>query len=529
MASPSVVRVVVRDRDLKPIGQGSGFFVSSDGLVVTNWHVIKDAEFATVLLNNGGTLFVKGVKGIDRKADLALLEVNGKNLPHLAPATGSAPMQGTRVYAIGNPLGLTNTFSEGMISGLRRISDGLVMLQTNTAISKGSSGGPLLTANGEVVGVTTAYLTGGQNLNFAAPASAVRRLLASPGKLRPLASAAGKSLDRDATALLDKAWQAMRKEDWRAATAILSELRKKDKSNPFVWFTLGYLHGELGNYEIAVENYEKAISLRPDFAPACFNLGLALYWSDRKAAAERAFRKVSRLRPRDAKAHYWIGVIFQEAGRTSEAVAAFKRSAALDPEYAAPHCGMGRVYLNLKRHNEAVVAFKKAIAIKPDFVSAYIGMGFAQRNLGKTAEAVRAFRTAERLDRDGILGRLASKAAADIASSGARRVPSSRAIREGLKVALPKVNFNLIQLGNAVQFLRDVGGIAIYVDWKALEELGVRRTTLISMKMENKSVLTVIQAAFRSARPTGKVGYMLQGEVLVVSTDQRVRAYMRRR
>jgi len=202
-ASPAVVRVEVCDRDFRPTGQGSGFLVSEDGLVVTNYHVIEDAQLATVLLSNELRCIVEGVVAWDRSADLALLKIQGKKLPCLevsSPAlrrSSSGPSEasvqplpeiGAKVYAIGSPKGLTNTLSEGLVSGHREIRLGLQAIQTTAAISPGSSGGPLLTADGKVAGVTTLFLQGGQNLNFAVPADRVAKLIGSRGAPRSFAS-----------------------------------------------------------------------------------------------------------------------------------------------------------------------------------------------------------------------------------------------------------------------------------------------------------------------------------------------------
>jgi S1-C subfamily serine protease len=196
-ASPAVVYIIVRDKDFKPIGLGSGFFVTANGLVVTNYHVIKGAEFATARLSSGATLFVDGVVATDPSRDLALLKVSGGAFPCLKIAKGALPKVGATVYAIGNPQGLENTFSGGMVSGHREIKQGLTAIQVTTPISPGSSGGPLLNVSGEVVGVTTGGLTGGQNLNFAAPVSGVSALIRKQGKVRTLASAGGGRFDRD--------------------------------------------------------------------------------------------------------------------------------------------------------------------------------------------------------------------------------------------------------------------------------------------------------------------------------------------
>ena len=366
-ASPAVVRITVRDKDFKAIGLGSGFFISKDGLLVTNQHVIKDAHFASVRLSNGATFFVNGVVAVDAAADLALLKINGKDLPHLGIARDAIPKVGTKVFAIGNPKGLTNTFSQGMVSGYREPTKDLTIMQTTAAISPGSSGGPLLNARGEVVGVTTAYLMGGQNLNFAVPAAFIRGLIRNQGKLRPLASAGGKRLDKAATAELDKAWAAIDKKDWRTATTILTALRKKQKDNPFVWFALGYLHVQLGNHEIAVDMYNKAIAIKPDFAAAYCGIG-------------EAYRCMKRY---------------------TDAIAACKKAIAIKPDLTAAYFHMGRAYSNLERYTDAIAAFKKAIALKPDYADAYFHMAQAYEEMKRYADAIAAYKQFLRLEPKG--------------------------------------------------------------------------------------------------------------------------------
>ena len=142
-----------------------GFLISSNGLLVTNFHVIEDAHFASILLASNTTFFVEGVAATDQDNDLALLKINGTELPFLLLDKGDPPKVGTRVYAIGNPQGLTNTFSEGLVSAIRADEDQVRRIQTTAAISPGSSGGPLIGPDGKVVGVTTAYRGGGRLLH----------------------------------------------------------------------------------------------------------------------------------------------------------------------------------------------------------------------------------------------------------------------------------------------------------------------------------------------------------------------------
>lgn len=242
-ASPAVARVIVRDEDFKQIGLGSGFFVTPDGVLVTNYHVVERARFAHVMLPSEAILFVEGVLATDRVADLAILKVKGKGLPHLALLPREdMPAVGARVYALGNPEGLTNSLSEGLVSGIREMPPGTTVIQTTAAISPGSSGGPLVDAQGRVVGVATMTLGGAhaQNLNVAVPATKVHEILetAKQGKLSTLASAGGDPLVRDLGKDFLEALQAMDEERWSDAVRIVQGLRQKDPANPHVLFLL---------------------------------------------------------------------------------------------------------------------------------------------------------------------------------------------------------------------------------------------------------------------------------------------------
>jgi hypothetical protein len=172
----SVVLVVVYDAAGQPIGQGSGFFVDATGKLVTNFHVIKDAAGAVVKSSDGAFYQVAGVLNTDKQNDLAVLKVIGKDFRPLPLGDSEGAHVGDKVLAIGSPLGLDETVSDGLISGIRE-ADGFKFFQTTAAISPGSSGGALLNLRGQVIGVTASQLTTGQNLNFAIPVNYVKSLL----------------------------------------------------------------------------------------------------------------------------------------------------------------------------------------------------------------------------------------------------------------------------------------------------------------------------------------------------------------
>jgi len=171
-ATPSVVLIKV------PNGLGSGFVVSADGRVVTNMHVIRGASSAIVQTADGKELSQVELLAADEVHDLAVLRIKSPTQIQPLPLGDSATARpGAHVVAIGHPLGLGNTVSDGLISAVREISPQRTMLQISAPISPGSSGGPLFNDRGEVIGISTLVITGGQNLNFATPINAVKPLL----------------------------------------------------------------------------------------------------------------------------------------------------------------------------------------------------------------------------------------------------------------------------------------------------------------------------------------------------------------
>jgi Do/DeqQ family serine protease len=163
-------------------GTGSGFIINSNGQILTNAHVVSGATKVTVTLKDGRTIAGK-VKGIDRVTDVAVIEIAEKNLPSIKIGDSDKIKPGEWAIAIGNPLGLDNTVTAGIISATGRSSAEIGAadkrvnyIQTDAAINPGNSGGPLLNATGQVIGMNTAILRGTQGLGFAIPINTAQRI-----------------------------------------------------------------------------------------------------------------------------------------------------------------------------------------------------------------------------------------------------------------------------------------------------------------------------------------------------------------
>jgi Do/DeqQ family serine protease len=163
-------------------GTGSGFILDAKGQIVTNAHVVEGADKVTVTLKDGRS-FEGKVMGRDPVTDVAVVHIDAENLPTVALGDSARLQPGEWAIAIGNPLGLDNTVTTGIISATGRSSSQVGVpdkrvdfIQTDAAINPGNSGGPLLNQNGEAIGMNTAIIQGAQGLGFAIPIETVRQI-----------------------------------------------------------------------------------------------------------------------------------------------------------------------------------------------------------------------------------------------------------------------------------------------------------------------------------------------------------------
>mgnify|MGYP002343981096 CR=1 FL=1 len=183
---PSTLLIVVEDKNGQVQSLGSGFLVAPN-IIATNYHVIENSYSGYVKLVNKDELYeIDGVVGYNAQYDLALVKISDNIGNPLAFKSSSVDI-GQKIFAIGNPLGLEGTISDGIISGLRDF-EGVSLLQISAPISPGNSGGPVVDENGELVGVATSTFEQGQNLNFAVPVKYLKELIKNQTALASLSS-----------------------------------------------------------------------------------------------------------------------------------------------------------------------------------------------------------------------------------------------------------------------------------------------------------------------------------------------------
>lgn len=197
LSFPSVYVINAKDKNGRDLSYGSGFHVG-DGRVVTNLHVVQGASVVTVRrINSKDDKPIRGFTGVDVVNDLVVLQVDSPLGDKLDVDAGPERPIGEDVYAVGNPQGLEGTFSKGMISAYRSLPEKKIM-QITAPISPGSSGGPIVSVEGKVIGVAVSYFANGQNLNFAVPAAAIHGILGklkSPRNIGDLPAEQGKAIE----------------------------------------------------------------------------------------------------------------------------------------------------------------------------------------------------------------------------------------------------------------------------------------------------------------------------------------------
>ncbi|MGK2849007.1 MAG: S1C family serine protease [Minisyncoccota bacterium] len=186
------------ETERQQVGSGSGFFVSADGLVVTNKHVVADTDAEYTVISENGTEYQARVLARDPINDIAILKVDGQEVPVLHLGNSDTLKVGQTIIAIGNPLGeFSGSVTRGIVSGLQRnVSAGsrfagdeeqlIDIIQIDAAINPGNSGGPLFNLKGEVIGVNVAMAQGAENIGFALPINQVKRIVeqvSATGKL----------------------------------------------------------------------------------------------------------------------------------------------------------------------------------------------------------------------------------------------------------------------------------------------------------------------------------------------------------
>lgn len=421
--SKSVVIVEALSSD-GMILQGSGVVYESFGTksgklfshIVTNAHVVKDARSVSVL--QGDKRYQAYIYSVDSEFDLALLSVLGVLLPASSPSYGAGLKVGEKVFAIGSPMGLENTISEGIISG-RRKQNGVLLLQTTAPISKGSSGGGLFDTKGRFVGVTTFKLVDGENLNFAVSAGRVPTLEDAEDAavcLQIAAKDVGHFSPNEMAIINSDALMKWLLNNGSERNEVLdrqNELDRTQANSPGRTAALdkvdiesvqilgrflseklvakGIVSDESGDHNDAINAYSRAIELNPKYGAAYFNRGCAYYALGNYGQAIKDYEKAIEFNPNDAKVYYNRGNAYDELGNRNQAIRDYDKAIELNPRYTWAYNNRGNAYSKFGNYSQAIKDYNKAIEVNPNDAAAYVNRGGTYYDLGKYNQAIEDF------------------------------------------------------------------------------------------------------------------------------------------
>jgi S1-C subfamily serine protease len=362
---PAVALITVFDKSGKPLKLGTGFFVSPDGKLVTNAHVIEGADNATAKLENGATYSIRGVLKAALDKDLVLLQADAKDVPSLTVSReASLPEVGSRVAVIGSPLGLEGTVSEGIISGHRNAKKDDQWLQMTAAVSPGSSGSPVVDENGKVVGIATFLVNNAQAVNFARPVAYVSELLdqsKAPTEVAPFWTVAANPKnvvlnDPDFVA----AENALQKDDAAGALKLLNGIAAKYSENDALLFKLGAVYERLNLLDDAVQAYQHALKLEPTSGIGWTSLGSTFAKLKRFAEAKDAARQAVKQSPDYGPAWALLGKLYSDESRYADAADAFQRAAQLMPKDAEFWRSLAESYSKMNEPAKSQEAIQKS-------------------------------------------------------------------------------------------------------------------------------------------------------------------------
>jgi tetratricopeptide (TPR) repeat protein len=308
----AVAKLFVYDAKGDVIATASGIFISSDGHLVTNSHVLTTQKFDRIFaqLPTKAFYLLKNTIGVSKRYDLAILQFDGSELPFVRIENATTAQAGEHILAIGSPEGLEQTVSEGIVSYAQRRVGDVDLIQFTAPISPGSSGGGLFNMSGRLLGITSKMLSekNAQNLNFAVPVKYIDTV-----------SEGAPEFTRDSAAYYyaqgtinaDKRDYDKAEEDFKNAIRV-------DENYVNAYTSLSDMYSEMGRYDHEIETLEKALQILPDDPDINLSLGNGYEDISRYDDAIAAYKKVLASRPEDKDALYAVCLLDLVTGRSDD-------------------------------------------------------------------------------------------------------------------------------------------------------------------------------------------------------------------
>jgi len=475
-AKPAVVQVIAFDGNWSPIRTGTGFFVSADGDLLTNFHVIQGATHISARTNKGAIFVFEKLIAGSADSDVAFLKFEATDVDYLKIGSSTEAVEGETVLVIGNPEGLQGTVSNGIISAFR---ENRSYIQITAPISPGSSGSPVLDETGQVIGMATLVYKEGQNLNFAISAEVIEAVVRSRlAEGTPTASAAPSSTpdEKLASDYFAKALSEGNDKHYEDAINDYTKAIRLKDDYVDAYVNRGWAHNQLELFQDAIVDLSEAIRLKPDEANAYYNRGFAYIRLNQYQKAINDYTEAIRIGPayadlssfltQETNAYRNRGWAYSQLGLYEKAVIDLSETIRLKPDYALAYLDRGFAYASQNHFAKAISDYTDAIRLKPDYALAYLDRGIAYGSQNQFTKAISDYTDAIRLKPD-------SADAYNNRGYAYYRVKQSHNAIADCSEAL-RINPGLsIAYGNRGIAYRAIGNVrAANTDFKKAEQLG---------------------------------------------------------
>jgi len=385
------------DGDISSIG--SGFFISESGILVTNFHVLDGAYSAAIKTADGSQYPVTSVLARNQLVDLIKVRVDiAGNRVTPVVLSRVQPAVADRVFAVGSPMGLEQTVSEGIISAVREMPAGGKVFQLTAPISRGSSGGPVLNLDGKVVGVVTFQVARGQNLNFAVSVDSLE-MLSEEASQPSIAewtirnSGQGPAL---AAELCSKGSRLTIQGEYEEALTYFKKAAETSPDDPYAWYGLGGCYVGLDQPDEAIAAYKRPIERDPDNEMAHFILAMYYKSIGRQEQVIPTLLEVIRIDPANLRARFELGRAYGAVERTAEQIDTFKEILEHQPDHIPTLLDLGATLGKIGRFDEAMALFTQAGGLEPDNELIHYNIGVTYNRMGRPEEAIQAYTRAIR-------------------------------------------------------------------------------------------------------------------------------------
>lgn len=355
----AVVVITAFDFEGKKNAQGSGVILNSKRIILTNYHIFAGNDKIEIK-HKDNVINYTAIVGVNIEKDILILKIDQGTYPEISMADLDNMKIGQKVYAIGSPMGLENSISDGIISGVRELgkSTKKKYIQITASLSPGSSGGAVLNANGELIGISTMSYEEGQNLNFAIPVDEILKVMS------------GDYLSKDKLESLTyfyKGYNAEENGDHKEAIKDYDKYIEANPKDPKAYNYRGIAYFKLKNYEKAIADYSKALNLNPALVSSINNRGEAYFKLEDYDKAAKDFTKAIQLDPDNVSAYYSRGLTYSKDDKHDKAVKDFTKAIELEPGFAYSYINRGFSYYAMEEYEYAIRDWEKAIKLDPSF------------------------------------------------------------------------------------------------------------------------------------------------------------------